>query len=203
MAAGGRAMSTAPDAGVVLAQARSDPSLGRLGIELLRSGDGADAVLRAMAESTPHARWRQLAVLDRGGGTAAATGERCSDAKAEIARPGVVAVGNGLANAQVVAAMVEAFAAAASLELGERLIQALEAGQAAGGEAYPLRSAALAIAVPGIPLLRVDLRVDFDPDPIARLRELLGLWAPMADGYIERCVDPDNSRPANLIEGHP
>ncbi len=196
-------MSIAPDAGVVLAQARSDPSLGRLGIERLRAGAGAELVLEILVQSTPHARWRQIAILHRDGGTAAVTGERCTEAKGEIARQGVVAVGNGLANADVVPAMIDGFETAVGQELGQRLIRALEAGQAAGGEAYPLRSAALAIAVPGVPLLRADLRVDFDPDPIARLRELLRLWAPMADGYIQRCVDPDNSPPANLIEGHP
>ncbi|MBV8912969.1 MAG: DUF1028 domain-containing protein [Acetobacteraceae bacterium] len=202
MAAGGRAMSISPDAGVVFSQARSDPSLGRLGIERLRAGAPAEAVLRDMREATPHARWRQLAVLDREGRTATATGESCTDAKGGIARHGVVAVGNGLANAQVVPATIAGFEAASDLELPERLLAALTAGEDAGGEAFPLRSAALAIAAPGIPLLRADLRVDFDPDPIARLRELLHLWTPMADGYVQRCVDPDNSPAANLIEGH-
>lgn len=202
MAAGGRAMSASPDAGVVLAQARSDPSLGRLGIERLRAGLHADAVLRDMEAATPHAHWRQLAVLDRVGGTAAATGARCTDAKGYIALRGVVAVGNGLANTNVVPAMIAGFEAASDLELGERLLAALGAGQDAGGEAFPLRSAALMVAAPGVPLLRADLRVDFDEDPIARLRQLLKLWAPMAEGYIQRCVDPDNSQPANLIEGH-
>ena len=202
MAAGGRAMSVSPDAGAVLSQARSDPSLGRLGIERLRAAR-ADAVLQYMQEATPHARWRQLAVLDRNGFTAAATGGRCTDATGDLAKHGMVAVGNGLANAGVVSAMVAGFEAEPDRELGERLLTALQAGDNAGGEAFPLRSAALMVAASGVPLLRVDLRVDFDDAPIARLCELLALWAPMVDGYIQRCVDPDNSQPANLIEGHP
>lgn len=196
-------MSASPDAGVVLSQARSDPSLGRLGIECLRAGARAEAVLAGMKAATPHASWRQFAVLDRHGGTAAETGERCTDARGEMRRHGVVAVGNGLSNTRVVPAMMAGFEANSGLDLGERLIAALRAGEEAGGEAFPLRSAALMVATPGLPLLHADLRVDFDDDPVARLRQLLSLWTPMADGYVQRCVDPANSPPANLIEGHP
>ena len=202
MAAGARATFVAPDAGVVLSQARSDPRLGELGITRLRAGDDAHRVVAAMISASPHAAWRQLAVLDLRGGMAANTGERCTEVKGERFGDGVMAVGNGLANERVVGAMVEGFAAAVDRELPDRLIAALEAGLAAGGEAYPLRSSALKVARPGVPLLPIDLRADFSETPIDELRRLWVMWGPMSEGYVQRCVDPANSPAAALIEGH-
>lgn len=202
MAAGARATFVAPDAGVVLSQARSDPRLGELGIARLRAGDNARTVLREMLAASPYAAWRQLAVLDLHGGKAASTGEHCTNAKGERFGDGVIAVGNGLANDSVVGAMVEGYMAATERSLPDRLIAALEAGLAAGGEAYPLRSSGIKVARPGVPMLPIDLRVDFHEAPIAELRRLWVLWEPMVDGYVQRCVDPANSPAAALIEGH-
>ena len=202
MAAGARAQFISPDAGVVLSQARSDPRLGLIGLARLQKGDGARTTLDAMINASPHAAWRQLAVVDRKGDTAAFTGSECTMAKNELNAHGVVALGNGLANDRVVAAMLTAYQASPDRSLGERLIIGLEAGLEAGGEAYPLRSAALKVARPGVPLLPIDLRADCSEAPIAELRRLWSLWLPMVDGYIQRCVDPANSPPAALIEGH-
>ncbi len=202
MAAGARAQFIAPEAGVVLSQARSDPRLGVLGIARLQAGDGARAALDAMIGASPHAAWRQLAVVDLHGAAVAFTGDECTLAKGEVIDHGVVALGNGLANGRVVGAMMAAFQAADDRSLAERLIIGLEAGLAAGGEAYPLRSAALKLARPNVPLLPIDLRVDCSDTPIAELRRIWSLWVPMVDGYIQRCVDPANAPPAALIEGH-
>ena len=202
MAAGARAQFILPDAGVVLSQARSDPRLGLIGSRGSAKGDGARKTLDTMVSASPHASWRQLAVLDRNGEAVAFTGSECTPAKNELTAHGVVALGNGLANNGVVAAMLTAFQTAADRSLAERLIMSLEAGLAAGGEAFPLRSAALKLARPGVPLLPIDLRVDCSETPIAELRRLWSLWLPMIDGYIQRCVDPANSPPAAVIEGH-
>lgn len=202
MAAGARATFVAPDVGVVLSQARSDPRLGELGIARLRAGDDARATIAAMVAASPHAAWRQLAVLDLRGGKAANTGQFCTDAKGERFGDGVIAVGNGLANDSVVGAMIEGFMAAPDRPLADRLIAGLEAGLAAGGEAFPLRSAALKVARPGAPMLPIDLRVDCSETPIAELRRLWVMWEPMSEGYVQRCVDPANSPAASLIEGH-
>jgi uncharacterized Ntn-hydrolase superfamily protein len=203
MAAGARAVFVAPGAGVVLAQARSDPRLGELGLARLRAGDDARAAIAAMvAAAGPHVGWRQLAVLDLRGGKAANTGEFCTDAKGERFGDGVIVAGNGLANDSVVGAMIEGYAAAADRPLPDQLIAGLEAGLAAGGEAFPLRSAALKVARPGVPLLPIDLRVDLSDTPIADLRRYWVMWEPMVEGYVQRCVDPANSPAASLIEGH-
>jgi uncharacterized Ntn-hydrolase superfamily protein len=180
MAAGARAQFVSAEAGVVLSQARSDPRLG----------------------ASPHAAWRQLAVIDLRGTAVAYTGKECTLAKGEITNHGVVALGNGLANNRVITGIMTAFQASANQSLAERLIIGLEAGLEAGGEAYPLRSAALKIARPNAPMLPIDLRVDCSDTPIAELRRIWSLWVPMVDGYIQRCVDPANSPPAALIEGH-
>jgi uncharacterized Ntn-hydrolase superfamily protein len=202
MAAGARAQFIAADAGVVLSQARSDPRLGILGLARLQAGDSARAALDAMIGASPHSAWRQLAVIDLHGETVAFTGAECTMAKGDVTRHGAIAVGNGLANDRVVGAMMAAFEAAPDVSLAERLIIGMEAGEAAGGEAFPLRSAAIKIARPGVPLLPIDLRVDCSDTPIAELRRIWALWVPMVDGYVQRCVDPANSPAASLIEGH-
>lgn len=202
MAAGARAPFVAPGIGVVLSQARSDPRLGALGLRALEKGRSVEEALADMIASTPHTRWRQLAVLDLRGRVASFTGEKCTDAKSEVHGDGAVAVGNGLASAKVPAAMLRGFEAAPEKNLAERLIMALEHGLEAGGEAFPLRSASLRVAYPDVPFTPVDLRVDFNDAPIAELRRLYGLWAPMIRGYVTRCLDPDNSPPAAEIEGH-
>lgn len=202
MAAGARAPFVTPGAGVVLSQARSDPRLGAIGMRSLEAGRSADEALADMIASTPHTRWRQLAVLDLRGRVGSFTGEKCTDEKGEAHGDGAVAVGNGLASAKVPAAMLRGFQAAPDKDLAERLIMALEYGLEAGGEAYPLRSASLRVAYVDVPFTPVDLRVDFDATPIAELRRLYGLWAPMISGYMTRCLDPDNSPPAAEIEGH-
>ena len=118
MAAGARAQFIAADAGVVLAQARSDPRLGVLGIARLRDGDDARQTLDAMVAASPHAAWRQLAVVDRNGQAVAFTGAECAPATGELTARGVVAVGNGLANERVVPAMLAAFQAHADRAVG-------------------------------------------------------------------------------------
>ena len=203
MAAGGRAPFVAPGFGVVLSQARSDPRLGALGLRCLEGGRSARDTLSQMIASTPHSAWRQLAVLDRNGGIADFTGEHCTVAKGARTGRGSIAIGNGLANDRVVGAMLEGFEAAPGKPLSDRLLMALEYGLEAGGEAFPLRSAAIKVAQPSVPFAPIDLRVDCSEVPISDLRKMWTLWSPMVDGYVQRCLDPANSPAAAIIEGHP
>jgi uncharacterized Ntn-hydrolase superfamily protein len=202
MAAGARAQFISADAGVVLSQARSDPRLGLLGLARLKQGSDAREALKAMIDASPYSAWRQLAVIDLNGQAVAFTGAECSEAKHELTAQGFVALGNGLASERVVDGMLAAVRASPERSLGERLIMGLEAGLEAGGEAHPLRSTALKVARPGLPLLPIDLRVDCSETPITELRRLWSLWLPMIDGYIQRCIDPANSASAALIEGY-
>lgn len=202
MAAGGRVSFVGPGIGVVLSQARTDPRLGVIGLRSLEKGRSAQDALSDMIGSTPHSAWRQLAVLDRSGAVASFTGAHCTAEKGAQNGHAAIAIGNGLASASVPDAMMKGFEAAPEKTLADRLIMALEYGLEAGGEAYPLRSASIKIAHVGVPFPPVDLRVDFSEEPIAELRRLWELWEPMMEGYIKRCLDPENSPAASSIEGH-
>lgn len=192
IAVGARVPFAEAGVGAVLTQHRTDPRLGPRGLDLLRTGCDAAETLAALAASTPHRDWRQLAVLDAAGRTASFSGALVFDRHAEEHGPGCVALGNVLADDAVGPAMVAGFLRDSGEPLAERLVQALEAGLGAGGEVSPCRSAALLVAThPGFAL--VDLRVDLDPDPVARLRELWDAYRPVADEFVLRALDPDRA----------
>jgi uncharacterized Ntn-hydrolase superfamily protein len=190
IAVGSRVPHVAPGVGGVLTQHRTDPRLGPRGLELLRSGCSAEETLAALVASTPHHKWRQLAVLDAEGRTAHFHGAAVKPALNAVHVPDCVALGNILANDRVPAAMAEAFAQSADQPLAERLVRAMEAGEAAGGEGKPVISAALVVMEKEIfPL--VDLRVDLAPDAILALRALWDAYAPSLREFVTRAVDPD------------
>jgi uncharacterized Ntn-hydrolase superfamily protein len=175
----------------VLTQHRTDPRLGSRGLALLRSGCSAQQTLDALVASTPLVHWRQLAVLDMAGNTAAYSGARTKPEKAEASAQDVCAIGNILATAQVPPAMLRAFQADPSALLADRLLHALEAGLAAGGENGPVRSAHLIVVErESFPL--VDLRVDWHDTPIAELRALWNRYAWECSDYLLRALDPDS-----------
>ena len=88
--------------------------------------------------------------------------------------------------------MVETFEASEEQSLAERLMRAIEAGDAAGGELKQLKSAALLVVhQESFPF--VDLRVDLNSRPLVELRFLWELYEPTADNYIVRAVDPDRA----------
>ena len=90
------------------------------------------------------------------------------------------------------AAMVQAFAAAPALPLATRLVDAIRAGEAAGGEIAAVASAAL-LVVDRERFAFVDLRVDAHDTPLDELKRLWELYAPTAEDYVRRAVDPDHS----------
>ena len=190
---GSRVPFLAPRIGGVLTQHRTDPQLGPRGLDLLRSGCTAQETLAALEASTPHHSYRQLAAIDSAGRTAHFHGARTKPAHNAAHGADCVAIGNILASDQVPAAMVAAFVADPEAPLGDRLLAALQAGEAAGGEGRPLVSAALVmVAEESFPY--ADLRIDNDPEPIAALARLWQLYAPNLEEYVLRAVDPDNAR---------
>ena len=202
MAAGNRVPFVAANAGVVLSQARTDPRLGLLGLRRLEAGRSAQEALADIIASTPHSAWRQLGLVDREGHVAEFTGSKCAPAKGGRIGDGAVAIGNGLSNDDVVTAVLRGFEASPENPLTDRLLMALQYGLDAGGEPDPLRSAAIKVAQPGVPVPFIDLRVDGSDAPIAELRRLWMLWAPMVDGYVQRCLEPADAPAAGVIEGH-
>ena len=130
-------------------------------------------------------------MLDAAGNTAAYSGTRVKPEMSEAPAQDVCAIGNILASALVPPAMLRAFQADPSSPLAERLLHALEAGLAAGGEHGPVRSAHLLVVErESFPL--IDLRVDWHDTPIAELRTLWRLYAPQSNDYLLRALDPDN-----------
>lgn len=179
--------------GAVLTQHRTDPRLGPRGLELLASGCGAEETLEALVASTVHSDWRQLAVMDAAGRTASHSGRHVKPHLAEAHGKDCVAIGNILANDRVVPAMAAAFQAHPRDHIAERLLAALEAGLAAGGEHGPVRSAALTIVhEEKFPL--VDLRIDAAHEPISALRALWTEYMPWVDEFVVRAVDPDRAK---------
>ena len=190
IAVGTRVPFVAPGLGGVLTQHRTDPRLGPRGLDLLRSGCSAEEVVAALVASTPHHKWRQIAVMDRAGRTAHFHGTRVKPALCVAHGKDVVAIGNILANESIAAAMVAAFEASADQPLAERLLRGLEAGEAAGGEHGDLTSASLLVMAEYI-FPYVDLRVDKSRTPLSDLRTLWTEYAPLADGFVQRALDPD------------
>lgn len=193
LAVGARVPFVAPGIGAVLTQHRTDPRLGPRGLDLLRSGCTAEETVAALAASTPHHGWRQLAAIDRAGRTAHFHGARVKPCHGAAHGRDVVAIGNILANEAVPAAMVDAFLADPALPLSERLLRGLEAGEAAGGEHGDVTSAVLLVMDREV-FPFVDLRVDDAPAPLPALRSLWTRYAPWAEEFVLRAVDPDAAR---------
>jgi uncharacterized Ntn-hydrolase superfamily protein len=196
IAVGSRCSHARAGVGACLTQHRTDPRLGPLALDLLARGYDAQHTLQAVLAVAPHRDWRQLAVIDGAGRTAAFTGRDVIRAKAgEAEGKDCVAIANIVRSPDIPAAMVRAFEADPRLPLAQRLIDALAAGEAAGGEFVPVISAALLVAhEESFPY--VDLRVDSNPNPIADLARLWREYKPEAEAYVTRANDPGTAPPA-------
>jgi uncharacterized Ntn-hydrolase superfamily protein len=174
--------------GAVASQNVTDPTLGPRGLELMAQGaTAAEAV--AILRRTPHAAWRQILVVDAAGGAAIHSGPNALGTWAEATGPDVACGGNLLADARVPQAMAEAFGASSG-PLGDRLIVAMRAALALGGEAGPIHSAGMKL-VREVAWPVADLRVDWsEGDPVAELAALWERYAPQLDAYVTRALDP-------------
>ncbi len=162
--------------GAVATQANVNPSLGPQALAMLRAGLSAPQVMRAMAAADSGWDGRQFGIVDAAGRAANWTGKRCLDWAGGRTGPGFAVQGNILAGQAVVDGMARAFLATHG-ELAERLIAALEAAQAAGGDKRGMQSAALIVARPSAtnPEYReryIDLRVEDHKTPIQELRRV-------------------------------
>ncbi|MFA3839391.1 DUF1028 domain-containing protein [Streptomyces aureus] len=180
-----------PGVGAVCSQNVTDPRLGTRLLDLLESGMPAKAAVREVA-AQPHAEWRQLTAVGASGPGAVFSGVRTLGTYAEAVGPDAVAAGNLLSGPGVPEAVLDAFTGAdPQAPLARRLVDALTAGAAAGGEAGPVHSAGLLVVdVQRWPV--TDLRVDWtEGDPIAELAELWKLWEPQQEAYVQRALAPD------------
>jgi uncharacterized Ntn-hydrolase superfamily protein len=177
-----------PGVGAVASQNVTDPALRPLILDRLEAGLSAGDALAAVATGRAHIDYRQLLVVDRAGRTAVRSGAQVLGVWGEAQGAGCVAGGNLLAHPGIPAAMVAAFEAATG-HLGDRLMRALEAGLAAGGEAGPVRSAGLKVA-DRLDWPLIDLRIDWAEDPVAMLRAAWEVYAPQMQAYVQRAEDP-------------
>jgi uncharacterized Ntn-hydrolase superfamily protein len=174
--------------GAVASQNITDPSLGPLILDQLELGLPAPSALATVATGRPHIDFRQLLVIDRAGATAIHSGRQVLGLWGEAQAVDCAAGGNLLAAELVPMAMVAAFTRATG-HLGERLMQALEAGLQAGGEAGPVHSAGLKVA-DRLSWPLIDLRIDWSDDPIGMLRQAWDVYAPQMAAYVQRAEDP-------------
>jgi uncharacterized Ntn-hydrolase superfamily protein len=187
--------------GVVASQNITDPSLGSRTLEALARGLIPSEALGEVLGATPFAAYRQLLAVGTAGPPAIHTGAHGLGIVAAAAGRHAAAAGNLLARDDVPAAMLAAFEAAQG-HLGARLLAALEAGLAQGGEAGPIHSAGL-LVVRDVAWPIVDLRVDWAlHDPLGSLGALWDLYAPQIDAYVQRALDP-RAAPRYGVPGDP
>ncbi|MEW2494917.1 DUF1028 domain-containing protein [Streptomyces nodosus] len=180
-----------PGIGAAASQNITDPGLGTELLDgLARHGDAERALadVTGAARHAPTIDYRQLTVLGRTGPGFAHNGPRTLGRHASATTDGAVAAGNMLAGEHIPQVLLDAYAAATG-ELEERLLAALRAALAAGGEEGPVHSAGLAV-VADVDWRVTDLRVDWADDPVGRLGELLAVWLPQRDDYVRRGLDP-------------
>ncbi len=189
-AVGSRCCHLKAGVGGVLTQHRTDPRLGPRGLELLESGCTADETIAALAASSTDIGWRQLACVDAAGRTAAFHGDRIYSIHGDAHGNGCVAIGNIIDHPDVPPSMIKAFEADSARPLGERLLAAIEAGEAAGGETGTVHSAqVIAVGEDSFPVF--DLRVDWSDTPLSDLRSLYNRYGPERDGFRVRVLEPD------------
>ncbi len=166
-------------AGAVATQALGKVQWKKEALDLMAKGVPVEEVLKRLVAADPQRDDRQLGLVDAKGKAASWTGKRCPDFAGSIVGDGFAVQGNILVSRATIEAMASAYQAAvkAGKPLAERLLLALEAGQAAGGDRRGQESAALLVVRPGGGYLGgddtwIDLRVDDAPAPITELRRL-------------------------------
>ena len=165
--------------GAVATQSLVDPSYGPAGLEGLQAGAPPAAVLDRLLAADVGRDVRQVGMIDAAGRAAAWTGPRCIAAAGHHVGDGFAVQANMMVDDTIWPAMATAYTAATG-DLTNRLLEALDAAQAAGGDVRGRQSAALVVVAAtstGRPWIdrRFDLRVDDAPDPLAELRRLVGL----------------------------
>ena len=166
--------------GAVATQSYANPRYGPDGLALLREGLSAEETVERLTSADDGREHRQLGIVDANGGSATFTGGECHDWAGGRTGPGYAAQGNILISGATVDAIAESFESTDGKPLELRLMDALDAGQAAGGDRRGQQSAALLVVekdggYAGLFDVVFDLRVDDHERPLDELRRLHGL----------------------------
>lgn len=174
--------------GAVASQNITDPDLGPIALDLMGEGRTPEEALQELRQR-PFIEYRQLMAIDASNRPTIFTGDKALGTLAGAVGTHAACAGNMLASTEVPRAMLAAFEAAEGV-LAERLMQAMRAGLAAGGEEGPVHSAGLQVyGSENWPV--VDLRVDWsESDPVAALYAVWKVYEPQCDAYVTRARDP-------------
>lgn len=175
--------------GAVASQNVTDPTLGPLALDLMEGGMSAAEAIAEVRKRGKFIEYRQVLAVDRDGETAIHSGPNSLGIWTQAQARDVASGGNLLANDGVPQAIVDGFLASSG-HLGDRLIAAMRAGLAAGGEAGPVHSAGLKI-VDKVSWPVADLRCDWtEACPIEAVASAWEIYKPQLDAYIQRALDP-------------
>jgi uncharacterized Ntn-hydrolase superfamily protein len=183
--------------GAVSTQSMTNRYLGPAVLDGLARGLSPAAAIEGALAGDEGKGLRQIHAVDRHGRTASFTGANCVEWCGEITSTGVSVAGNMLAGHQVIADSYAAFVAHPALALPLRLLAALDAGEAAGGDKRGRQSAAM-VLVTTEDFPDMSLRVDDHPQPLAELRRLHGIW--LRDRAPTLHDQPSKARPSGTID---
>lgn len=195
-----------PGVAAISSQCHTNWRLGHIGLDLAQNGLTPTQIIEALRSYDPHFDYRQVGIVLPDGRVAAHspplgkdyTGHRCGD--------GFVAMGNGLASSAVVDAIYDRFEANRDVDFPERLVQAIEAGYAAGGEPVGQLSAGLIVCAPDMARPLVDLRVDMahpgpaeGGDAVKDLRRVFDAYKALIPYYATFWLDNPTVQSADWI----
>jgi uncharacterized Ntn-hydrolase superfamily protein len=196
-AAGARVPFIRTGAGAIATQALVNESFGPGGLDLMAGGASADETLQRLIAGDEGRDHRQLHLMDKEARFAAYTGASCIEWWGHWIGEDFSVAGNMLAGPEVIEATVKAYKEAKHLPLARRLIAAMRAGEAAGGDKRGKQSAALLVHdAEAFPIY--DIRADDHPEPLAELSRLHGI-ALERFVHFRRCL-PSHARPAGTID---
>lgn len=185
------------EVGALSTQALVNPLYAKTGIRLLAQGTPPNEVVRVLTSADAGCEHRQLHVIDARGRIACHTGRACVDWCGHVAGDGCSIAGNMLAGPQVLSETAAAYERTAALPFAERLLAALDAGEAAGGDKRGRQAAALLICTTeDYPFL--DLRVDDHAEPLRELRRLYDKSLERFQPFVA-CL-PSRARPAGITD---
>jgi uncharacterized Ntn-hydrolase superfamily protein len=191
-----------PGVGAASTQAWVNPYLAIAALDRLRAGEPAPDALAAVIADDPASAVRQIGLVDAMGRAASFTGGDCTKWCGHIIGEGYAIQGNMLTGANVLGEMQRAFQSAEQEELAERLILALEAGQAVGGDKRGKQSASV-LVYGAEDYAEVDLRVDEHPLPVAEPRRVWGIFKLQTRPFLEgmaRKGQPAAPAPDSVVE---
>lgn len=180
----------------ISSQCHSDWRHGLVGLELAQKGWTPQQILAALKQHDPFFDYRQVGIVTADGAAAAHSPSKGKAYTGHRVGDGFVAMGNGLVGPQVVDAIYESFAAGETVPFSERLVRAIEAGFAAGGEAIGQKSSGIIVCAPGVQRPLIDIRVDMaNPlpadggDAVRDLRRVYDAYEKLVPYYADYWLD--------------